>query len=217
MPFTKLCKLNWVLINILFINIFSAFSLKSVSFPQVDSLIFIEEFFYFISEEIVCSTSFQHLLVQEDANLFYSNSEDLFKKCLIHFWNERLQKNLKVNSGTISVMPWSLHHPTCIFSHIEYMLALIQLRKETQIKLILINFLQLFSCVMVWSLNYRTASPYVSTVLGILSIVTLGWLALCQQKHIEKLGKIIVTLCMQSAFNNPDEDDRISLNGQHWS
>ena len=88
-------------------------------------------------------------------------------------------------------MPWSLHHPTCIFSHIEYMLALIQLRKETQIKLILINFLQLFSCVMVWSLNYRTASPYVSTVLGILSIVTLGWLSLCQQRHIEKLGKAL--------------------------
>ena len=114
-------------------------------------------------------------------------------------------------------MPWSLHHPTCIFSHIEYMLALIQLRKETQIKLILINFLQLFSCVMVWSLNYQTASPYVSTILGVLSIVTLGWLSLCQQRHIEKLGKSIVQLCMQSPFNNTDENDRISENGQHWS
>ena len=114
-------------------------------------------------------------------------------------------------------MPFRLVHPTCIFLHIDYILALIQLRKETQIKLILINLLQLFSCVMVWSLNYRTASPYVSTVLGVLSIVTLGWLSLCQQRHIEKLGKSIVQLCMQSPFNNPDENDRISENGQHWS
>ena len=110
-------------------------------------------------------------------------------------------------------MPFRLVHPTCIFSHVDYLLALIQLRKETQIKLILINLLQLFSCVMVWSLNYRTISPYVSTVLGILSIVTLGWLALCQQRHIEKLGKSITTLCMQSPFNNPDKEDRISENG----
>ena len=137
--------------------------------------------------------------------------------CLIHFWNEWLQKILKVNSGTISVMPFRLVHPTCIFLHIDYILALIQLRKETQIKLIMINLLQLFSCVRVWSLNYRTASPYVSTVLGVLSIVTLGWLSLCQQRHIEKLGKSIVQLCMQSPFNNPDENDRISENGQHWS
>ena len=114
------------------------------------------------------------------------------------------------------MMPYKLVHPQCFFSHVDYLLALIQLRREIQIKLILLNLLQLFVFVMVWSLNYKTISPYVSTLLGILSIITLGWLAICQQRHIEKLGKTITALCMQSPFNNPDQEDRISENGQHW-
>ena len=114
------------------------------------------------------------------------------------------------------MMPYKLVHPQCIFSHVDYLLALIQLRREIQIKLILLNLLQLFVFVMVWSLNYKTISPYVSTLLGILSIITLGWLAICHQRHIKKLGKTITALCMQSPFNNPDQEDRISENGQHW-
>ena len=120
-------------------------------------------------------------------------------------------------SGTTFMMPYKLVHPTCIFSHVDYLLALISLRREIQIKLILLNLLHLFVFLMVWSLNYKTISPYVSTLLGILSIITLGWLAICQQRHIEKLGKTITALCMQSPFNNPDQEDRISENGQHWS
>ena len=116
-------------------------------------------------------------------------------------------------------MPWRPHHPQsqCTIAHIEYMLSLIQIRKETQIKLILINLLQFISCIMVWSLNYKTASPFVSTVLAVLSILTLGWLSLCQQRHIEKLGKSIVQLCLQSPFNNPAENDRVSEDGLHQS
>ena len=114
-------------------------------------------------------------------------------------------------------MPYKLVHPTCIFSHVDYLSALIQLKRETQIKLILLNLLQLFVFVLVWSLNYKTISPCVSNVLGILSIATLSWLAICQPRHIENLGKTIPALCMQSPFNNPDEEDRISENGQHWS
>ena len=116
-------------------------------------------------------------------------------------------------------MPWRPHHPEsqCTIAHIEYMLSLIQIRKEVQIKLILINILQFISCIMVWSLNYKTASPFVSTVLAVLSIVTLGWLSLCQQRHIEKLGKSIVQLCLQSPFNNPAENDHVSEDGLHWS
>ena len=115
------------------------------------------------------------------------------------------------------MMPkYKLVHPQCIFSHVDYLLTLIQLRREIQIKLTLLNILQLFVFLMMWSLNYKTISPYVSTLLGILSIITLGWLAICQQRHIEKLGKTITALCMQSPFNNPDQEDRVSENGQHW-
>ena len=120
-------------------------------------------------------------------------------------------------SGTTFIMPCKLVHPQCIFSRVDYLLALIHLRREIQIKLILLNLFQLFVFVMVWYLNYKTISPYVSTVLVILSIATLGWLAICQQRHIEKLGKTITALCMQSPFNNPDEEDHTSENGQHWS
>ena len=99
----------------------------------------------------------------------------------------------------------------CTITHIEYLLSLIQIRKQVQIKLILINTLQLISCVMVYSLNYKTVSPYISTVLALLSIITLGWLSWCQQRHIEKLGRSIVQLCLQTPPNNPTENDEDGL------
>ena len=101
--------------------------------------------------------------------------------------------------------------PCCTIAHIEYLLSLIQIREQVQIKLILINTLQFFSCIMVWSLNYKTASPFISTVLAVLSIVTLGWLSLCQQRHIEKLGRSIVQLCLLTPPNNPTENDEDGL------
>ena len=111
------------------------------------------------------------------------------------------------------MMPkYKLVHPQCIFSHVEYLVALIELRREIQIKLKLLNVIQL----SVFVINYKTCSPYVSILLGILSIITLGWMAICQQHHIEKLGETITTLCMQSPFNDPEQEDRVSESGQHW-
>ena len=114
------------------------------------------------------------------------------------------------------MMPYKLVHPQCIFSHVDYLLALIQLRREIQIKLTLLNILQLFVFVMMWTLNYKTCSPYVSILLGILSIITLAWMAICQQRHIEKLGETITALCIESPFNDPDQADRVFESGQHW-
>ena len=107
-------------------------------------------------------------------------------------------------------------HPQCIFSHIEYWISLIDLRREIQIKLTLLNVIQLFVFAMMWNLNYKNCSPYVSIVLGILSMITLAWIGICQQRHIEKLGETITALCMDSPFNDPDQADRVSESGQHW-
>ena len=101
--------------------------------------------------------------------------------------------------------------PCCTISHIEYLLKLIQIRRQVQIKLILINSLQFISCVMIYSLNYKTISPYISTVLALLSIITLGWLSWYQQQHIEQLGRSIVQLCLQTPPNNPTENDEDGL------
>ena len=101
--------------------------------------------------------------------------------------------------------------PCCTISHIEYLLSLIQIRRQVQIKLILINSLQFISCVMIYSLNYKTISPYISTVLALLSIITLGWLSWCQERHIEQLGRSIVQLCLQTPSNNPTENDEDGL------
>ena len=64
--------------------------------------------------------------------------------------------------------------------------------------------------------NYKNCSPYVSIVLGILSMTTLAWIGICQQRHIQKLGETITALCMDSPFNDPDQADRVSESGQHW-
>ena len=66
------------------------------------------------------------------------------------------------------------------------------------------------------SLSYKSCTPYVTIVLGILSMITLGWIAICQQKHIQKLGETIPHLCTDSPFNDEDQADRVSESGQHW-
>ena len=111
---------------------------------------------------------------------------------------------------------YKLVHPQCIYSHIEYLMSLIDLRREIQIRLSLLHVLQLFVFGMMWSLNYKTCSPYISIVLGILSMSTLAWIGICQQRHIQKLGETITALCMDSPFNNQDQSDRVSESGQHW-
>ena len=89
---------------------------------------------------------------------------------------------------------YKLIHPQCIYSHIEYLMSLIDLRREIQIRLNLLNLLQLFIFGMMWSLSYKSCSPYVSIVLGILSMTTLAWIGICQQRHIQKLGETITHL-----------------------
>ena len=112
---------------------------------------------------------------------------------------------------------FKLIHPQCLHSHFEYLMSLITLRREINIRLNLINFLQLLIFGMMWgSLSYKSCTPYVTIVLGILSMITLGWIAVCQQKHIQKLGDTITHLCTDSPFNDEDQADRVSESGQHW-
>ena len=111
---------------------------------------------------------------------------------------------------------YKLIHPQCIYSHIEYLMSLIDLRREIQIRLNLLNLLQLFIFGMMWAVSYKSCSPYVSIVLGILSMTTLAWIGICQQRHIQKLGETITHLCMDSPFNDEDQSDRVSESGQYW-
>ena len=48
-------------------------------------------------------------------------------------------------------------------------------------------------------------------------MITLAWIAVAQSNHIEQLGKSITALCVNSPFNDPDESDRLSENGQHYN
>ena len=112
---------------------------------------------------------------------------------------------------------FKLIHPQCIYSHFEYLMSLIDLRREINIRLNLINFLQLLIFGMMWgNLSYKSCTPYVTIVLGILSMITLAWIGICQQRHIQKLGETITHLCMDSPFNDEEQSDRVSESGQHW-
>ena len=112
---------------------------------------------------------------------------------------------------------FKLIHPQCLHSHLEYLLSLIALRREIHIRLSLINFLQLLIFGMMWgSLSYKSCTPYVTIVLGCLSMITLAWIAICQMQHIKKLGETITHLCTDSPFNDEDQADRVSESGLHW-
>ena len=88
--------------------------------------------------------------------------------------------------------------PYCVVSHIECILHLLHIRKETKIKVLLIYTLQLLSCAMLYCAQYKTVSPWTTTALALLSLVTLGWLSWCQERHIEYLSRSIVELCIQT-------------------
>ena len=119
-------------------------------------------------------------------------------------------RNLLMKHNFQKMPKFKLIHPQCIYSHIEYLMSLIDLRREIQIRLNLLNLLQLFIFGMMWAnLSYKTCTPYVSIVLGILSMVTLAWIGICQQRHIQKLGETITHLCIDSPFNNEDQSDRV--------
>ena len=100
------------------------------------------------------------------------------------------------------VLNRSLKMPYCLVGQIEIILHLLSIRKEIRIKTLLIYILQFISCSMVYCAQYKSISPWITTVLALLSLVTLGWLSWCQEKHIEYLNRSIIELCSQLPPSN---------------
>ena len=92
--------------------------------------------------------------------------------------------------------------PYSLVGQIEIILHLFSIRKRIRIKNLLINILQIISCSMVYCAQYKSISPWITTVLALLSLVTLGWLSWCQEKHIEYLNRSIIELCSQLPPSN---------------
>ena len=70
---------------------------------------------------------------------------------------------------------------------------------------------------MMWSSTLiAKSSPFLVLTHGVLIIFTLAYISIAQTRHIEQLGETITHLCLDSPFNNPEEADRLSENGEHW-
>ena len=104
------------------------------------------------------------------------------------------------------VLKISLKMPYNLIGQIEIILHLFSLRKRIRIKDSLINILQIISCLMVFCVQYKTVSPWVTTALALISLVSLSWLSWCQQQHIEYLNRTLVELCSQLPSSNIDEE-----------
>ena len=115
------------------------------------------------------------------------------------------------------MVEFKLDQPQCLHAHLQFLMSLIDLRREINVKIKLINFLQFLIFSMMWSsLTYQNCTPYLTIILGILTMITLTWVAVCQQNHINELGKSITLLCVESPFNDEEQSDRLSESGQHW-
>ena len=128
------------------------------------------------------------------------NSSSLLRTSRIHLEEIPLQNPKNVLWTNLWKMPY------CILGQIEIILHLLYIRKETRIKTLLIYILQFFSCSMLYCAQYKSISPWVSTVLALLSLVTLGYLSWCQEKHIEYLNRSIIELCTQLPPSNDAGD-----------
>ena len=69
----------------------------------------------------------------------------------------------------------------------------------------------------IWSsLSHSNSAPYLTIISGLLTMITLAWIAVAQSNHIEQLGKKPTALFVNSIFNDPDQLDRLSEDDQHY-
>ena len=90
-------------------------------------------------------------------------------------------------------MVYKLDKPECLHAHLSYLMNLIDLRREINVKIKLLNFLIFLVFTMIWSsLSNTNSAPYLTVVLGLLTMITLAWIAVAQSNHIEQLGKVLL-------------------------
>ena len=115
------------------------------------------------------------------------------------------------------MVEFKLDSPHCLHAHLQFLMSLIEIRREINVIIRLFNFLQFLIFSMMWAcLTWGNTAPYLTITLGILTMVTLTWVAVCQQNHINELGKAITLMCVKSPFNDEEQSDRLSESGQHW-
>ena len=124
-----------------------------------------------------------------------------FQQSLENKQNSKLEE-LPLQKIPKCVLNRSLKMPYSLVGQIEIILHLLSIRKRIRIKTLLIHILQFISCSMVYCAQYKSISPWITTVLALLSLVTLGWLSWCQEKHIEYLNRSIIELCSQLPPSN---------------
>ena len=114
------------------------------------------------------------------------------------------------------MVEFNLDQPQCLHAHLQFLMSLIDIRREINVKIRLINFLQFLIFSMMWAcLTWGNTAPYLTITLGILTMVTLTWVAVCQQNHINELGKAITLMCVKSPFNDGEQSDRSTLGLRH--
>ena len=80
---------------------------------------------------------------------------------------------------------------------------LISIQKQINITGKVINLLVFMIFSMMWAATiYSKTSPFLVIILGILVILTLGYISIAQTRHIEQLGET-----MDSPFNDPEKSD----------
>ena len=97
--------------------------------------------------------------------------------------------------------------PDHLICKIEIILHLFCLRRKIRIKDSLLNILQIISILIVLCMQYKSISPWITTALAIISLVSLSWLSWCQHQHIEYLNRTLVELCSKLPSSNIDEEN----------
>ena len=104
-----------------------------------------------------------------------------------------------------------MHH-ICTSVHLD----LISIRRQVNITNKIFNLLVFLFFSMMWSATvYAKSSPFLFIILHILIILSLGYLAIAQSRHIKQLGDMINHLCMDSPFNDPEREDQLMERGKH--
>ena len=150
-----------------------------------------------------------------ESRLFGKHFEELPRKLLLNFSSPSkkqvvfsLEAPLQKTQEMCVKISWRMPEDH-IICKIELILHIFDLRKHSEIKSSLINILQSISILItLWPLlcmQYRTLSPWVSSILAIISCITLGWLSWCQANNIAFLNRALVDLCRRLPAANMEE------------
>ena len=103
---------------------------------------------------------------------------------------------VKLTTAKFLKMVFKINHPECLHAHLCFLMYSVSIQRQIYISTKAINLLVFMVFSMMWGATiYSKTLPFPVIILGLLVILTLGYISVAQTRHIKQLGDMITHLC----------------------